>query len=157
MTYRNYRNALHKTMMSYLHFMKHCDTDEQLLALNAEANLLRVKIASLDKKTASEMLETVKFNEFTYESDGFPDGFIPSQINVVPGVMQQVKDNAEPTVKSAYKGIDYERGMFRAVLKFRGKTYLDEKYKTEEIAVKARDNAILKYHLPNPLHELKKP
>lgn len=55
-------------MISYLRFMKHTDTDEQLLSLNAEANELRNKIEALDRKTASEMVQEVKFDTITIES-----------------------------------------------------------------------------------------
>jgi len=157
MTYRNYRNSLHKLMLSYLHFMKCADTDEQLLALNSEVNLLRIKIDWLDKKTASEMQEVVRFDTITYKSESFQDKFIPCGANEV---FAGQADNPffDPSKRSIYKGINYEQRLdkWRAELKYKGKTLLDEIYPTEDNAVAARDAAILKYHLKNPLHELKK-
>lgn len=157
MTYRNYRNALHKQMMAYLRFMKCTDTDEQLLSLNGEVNILRIKIEFLDRKTASEMQEVVRFDVHTYHSEGFQDRFIPDGADEV---FSNQKDNPffDPTKRSIYKGITYQQHLdkWKAELKFKGRTFLDELYPTEDKAVAARDAAILKYHLKNPLHELKK-
>lgn len=155
MTYRNYRNSLHKQMMAYLRFMKCADTDTELLALNAEVNLLRIKVEFLDRKTASQMQETVNFNEHTFQSMGFPDDFAPTTSNFIESISSKIDDFTP--IHSKYKGINHERdtGCYRAVLIYKGKTLFESTFKTEDLAVKARDAAILKYHLPNPLHELK--
>lgn len=70
MTYRNYRNQLHRQMISYLRFMKHADTDKQLLELHTEVNLLRNEIAFYDQFTASQMLQKVNFTDEVFESYG---------------------------------------------------------------------------------------
>lgn len=148
MTYRNYRNALHRQMMDYLRFMKCVDTDAELLALNAEVNLLRIKVEFLDRKTASEMEETVRFDVHTFESLAFA---------TAAHIIDEILDFKED-LDSKYVGITYIGNLdrYKASLKHRGKTFLDDHFETEEAAVRERDRIILKYHLPHPLHELKK-
>lgn len=158
MTYRNYRNSLHKQMLAYLRFMRCADTDQQLLELNTEVNELRTKVHNLDQLTASQMLENVQFTEVEYESFGFPTVIIPDAPKV-----EFVKQKSKSLcgVKKAqpkYLGVFWNKtkGKYTATVVFKGRHFLNADFDDPEEAVKNRDLTIIKFHLPFPLQVLKK-
>lgn len=158
MTYRNYRNSLHKQMLSYLRFMKCADTDDQLLELHTEVNELRTKIHNLDQMTASEMLVTVEFTESTYESYGFPSIVIPEFEKKSLFSNKKSSLRGVSKEKPKYVGVSWNKGVgkYCGSLMYKGKTFLKANFDTPEEAVKQRDLAIIKYHLPLDLQILKK-
>lgn len=158
MTYRNYRNSLNRLMLSYLRFMKHADTDQQLLELHAEVGELRTKIHNLDQFTASQMQEQVVFKEETFESFGFPTIVIPEfeRKSVLHRKEKTPRGVKKP--KSKYTGVSWDsrNGNYKASVMYKGRNFLCAYFKTEDEAVKQRDITIIKYHLPFPLQLLKK-
>lgn len=158
MTYRNYRNSLNKQMLSYLRFMKHADTDQQLLELHAEVSELRTNIHNLDQFTASQMQETVIFNEVVYESFGFPDFHIKSENGRPFKNRKSLLSNVDRR-DSEFTGVSFNRHncLWVATVSYKGKEYLRSHHKLEIQAAVARDEAIIKFYLPLPLQVLKKP
>jgi hypothetical protein len=160
MTYRNYRTQLHKQMLNYLRFMKHADTDEQLLELHAEVTELKAQIHYLDQLTVAQLLQTIAFKVDIYESDGFST----TEIKTVSAKrhfersvsVKNSRSKIEPR-ETKYTGVCFSPsiGRYVATLSYDGKKYLTAHCVSEEEAIKQRDRCIIKHKLPVVLQFLK--